>query len=213
MLQNKFLPERQRVSIVLVKGLSLAVFLFFILWVRVFYGSMQNYKIAETFLSENQTIRAITYFDRSLHWYSPFNPYVHKSAQSLWEIGDRAEREGDLKLAVIAFSTIRSGFYGSSHFFVPGKEWIERSEGRIRDLVRPEETAKLLPDQKVTHPDAFWTVVLEIGLLGWIGSVFVLIFLWAGGVKEPKPRYGSPLLWLIAAAACFSLWIMGMFKA
>jgi predicted membrane-bound dolichyl-phosphate-mannose-protein mannosyltransferase len=79
--------------------------------------------------------------------------------------------------------------------------------------VRPEETAKLLPDQKVTHPDAFWTVVLEIGLLGWIGSMFVLIFLWAGGVKEPKPRYGSPLLWLIAAAACFSLWIMGMFKA
>lgn len=212
-MQNKFLPERQRVSIVLVKSLSLAVFLFFILWVRVFYGSMQNYKIAETFLSENQTIRAITYFDRSLHWYSPFNPYVHKSAQRLWEIGDRAEREGDLKLAVIAFSTIRSGFYGSSHFFVPGKEWIERSEGRIRDLVRPEEKAKLLPDQKVTHPDVFWTVVLEIGLLGWIGSLLGLIMAGMGRSKESRPPFVLIVSGITLAAICFSLWILGMFKA
>lgn len=212
-MQNKSLPKRQRVSIVLVKGLSLAVFLFFILWVRVFYGSMQNYKIAETFLSENQTIRAITYFDRSLHWYSPFNPYVHKSAQRLWEIGDRAEREGDLKLAVIAFSTIRSGFYGSSHFFVPGKEWIERSEGRIRDLVRPEEKAKLLPDQKVTHPDVFWTVVLEIGLLGWIGSLLGLIMAGMGRSKESRPPFVLIVSGITLAAICFSLWILGMFKA
>jgi hypothetical protein len=74
---------------------------------------MQDYGTQGTFLKENQIIRAISYFDRSLHWYAPLNPYVQKSAQRLWEIGDRAERDGDLKLAFIAFSTIRSGFYGS----------------------------------------------------------------------------------------------------
>jgi hypothetical protein len=198
---------------VLAKVGFLALFLILILWVRVFYGSMQDYKRGEALLEENQTIRAITYFDRSLHWYAPLNPYVEKSAQRLWEIGDRAERGGDLKLAIIAFSTIRSGFYGSSHFIVPGKQWIERSESKIKDLIRLEEKGELPGDQKVNPPDVFWTVVLEIGLLGWIGCVFVLIFLWTGGVKDPRPRYGSPWLWLIAAAACFSLWIMGMFKA
>jgi hypothetical protein len=212
-MQNESSLRKNRVSGVIVKTLAFALLLLVILWVRVFYGSMQDYGRGETLLKENQIIRAITYFDRSLHWYAPLNPYVQKSAQRLWEIGDRAERDGDLKLAFIAFSTIRSGFYGSSHFVVPGKQWIERSESRIRSLTRLDEKGKLLPDQKVNPPDVFWTVVLEIGLLGWIGAAFVLIFLWAGGAKEPRPRYGSPLLWLIAAAACFSLWIMGMFKA
>jgi len=212
-MQNESSPRRNRVSGVIVKTLAFALLLLAILWARVFCGSMKDFETGETFLKENQIIRAITYFDRSLHWYAPLNPYVQKSAQRLWEIGDRAERDGDLKLAFIAFSTIRNGFHGSSHFVVPGKQWIERSESRIKDLVRLEVRDKALSDQKVNPPDVFWTVVLEIGLLGWIGSVFVLIFFWAGGVKQPRPRYGSPLPWLIMAAACFSLWIMGMFKA
>lgn len=212
-MQNEVLPRRRRISRMIVKTVSFAFLLLFMLWARVFYGSMQDYKTGQALLKENQTVRAITYFDRSLHWYAPLNPYVQKSAQRLWEIGDRAEREGDKKLAFIAFSTIRSGFYGASHFIVPGKQWIERSESRITDLVRLEEKDKVLPDQKVTPPNVFWTVVLEIGLLGWIGSVFVLIFLWSGRAKELRPRTSSPLLWLITAAACFSLWILGMFKA
>jgi len=60
---------------------------------------MQDYKTAETLLKENQTIRAITYFDRSLHWYAPLNPYVEWSAKRLWEIGERAEQEKDPRLA------------------------------------------------------------------------------------------------------------------
>jgi hypothetical protein len=69
---------------VIVKAASAAVLLLLILWVRVFYGSMQDYKTGETLLRENQTIRAITYFDRSLHWYAPLNPYVERSAKRLW---------------------------------------------------------------------------------------------------------------------------------
>jgi len=212
-MQNQSLPKRHRVSDVIFKTVCFALLLLAILWARVFYGSMTDYKTGDGFLKENQTIRAITYFDRSLHWYAPLNPYAQKSAQKLWEIGERAERAGDVKLAIIAFSTIRSGFYGASHFIVPGKQWIERSDSRIRALFQLEEKGKLLPDQKVNAPDVFWTLVLELGLMGWIGSVFVLIFLRAGGVKEPRPRAFSPLPWLITAAACFSLWIMGMFKA
>jgi len=212
-MQNKSLPKRHGVSGVIVKTVSFALLLLVILWARVFYGSMKDYQTGEAFLKENQTIRAITYFDRSLHWYAPLNPYVQKSAQRLWEIGDRAEGQGDKKLAIIAFSTIRSGFYGSSHFIVPGKQWIERSDHRIMALLRTEQKDKVFAGQKVNPPDVFWTVVLELGLLGWVGSVLVLIFLWAGGVKNQGTRAFSPLPWLLMAVACFSLWIMGMFKA
>jgi len=107
-MQNESSPRRNRVSGVIVKTLAFALLLLAILWARVFCGSMKDFETGETFLKENQIIRAITYFDRSLHWYAPLNPYVQKSAQRLWEIGDRAERDGDLKLAFIAFSTIRN---------------------------------------------------------------------------------------------------------
>ncbi len=80
-------------------------------------------------------------------------------------------------------------------------------------LLRTEQKDKVFAGQKVNPPDVFWTVVLELGLLGWVGSVLVLIFLWAGGVKNQGTRAFSPLPWLLMAVACFSLWIMGMFKA
>jgi hypothetical protein len=52
-----------------------------ILWARVFYGSMQDYKTGDAFPREDLTIRAITYFERSLHCYAPINPYVERSAK------------------------------------------------------------------------------------------------------------------------------------
>jgi hypothetical protein len=212
-MQSNPMPGKRWVSIAILKAASVALLLLFVLWGRVFYGSMQDYKTGETLLKENQIIRAVTYFDRSLHWYAPLNPYVQKSAQRLWEIGDRAERDGDLKLAFIAFNTIRSGFYGSSHFVVPGKQWIDRSESRIRDLIQIEKKTKLLPDQKVNPPDVFWTVVLEIGLLGWIGSVLGLILAGIGRPKESKPPSALIMGGLALAAISFALWILGMFKA
>lgn len=212
-MQNEFLPRRHRISSLIVKTVSFACLLLFMLWARVFYGSMEDYKTGEALLKENQTVRAITYFDRSLHWYAPLNPYVQKSAQKLWEIGDQAERAGDVKLAFIAFSTIRSGFYGSSHFIVPGQQWIEKSESRMRNLVRLEEKEKVLPDQKVTPPNVFWTVLLEIGFLGWIGSVLGLIVTGIGRPKESKPSSALIGGWLALAVTGFVLWILGMVRA
>ena len=99
-------------------------------WVRAFYGSMQAYQQGEVYLEEKQYVRAVTFFDRSIHWYTPFNPYVRKSAERLWGIGEHAEKEGDVQLALIAYRTIRRGFYGASHFITPGMAWINKASGR-----------------------------------------------------------------------------------
>jgi len=194
-------------------------------WARAFYGSMEAYQRGETYLEDKQYVRAVTFFDRAIHWYTPFNPYVRKSAERLWDIGEQAERGGDLQLALMAYRTIRRGFYGASHFITPGRLWISKSERKIDTLLRWEENKgkvanetttirkKILEDQKSSSPSVLWTILLEMGFLGWVGSIICLImFTFGRKKKDPFPK-SSMFPWITLAVLFFVLWIMGMMKA
>lgn len=197
----------------------------FIVWCRAFYGSMKDYQKGEALLKEEQYVRAVTFFDRSIHWYTPFNPYVRKSAERLWAIGEQAEKEGDIRLALISFRTIRSGFYAASHLKTPGMTWIKKSEEKIKALVgtggrvgdASDDSVSLrealLRDQRSTSPKIFWTIFLEIGFLGWIGSVIGFIMLRLRHEKEGEYRSSLKYFWIILAILFFTLWIVGMMKA
>jgi hypothetical protein len=194
-------------------------------WARAFYGSMQAYRQGEKFLKQQKYIRAITFFDRSIHWYTPINPYVQRSAERLWEIGSYAQREGDIKLALIAYRTIRSGFIATSSFYTPGNGWVEKCELKIKELVRMEEkgtegkghlntTKEEIPQiQKRVTPSILWSIVVEIGFLGWIGGVIGFIMF---GIRRKKgaPHFmRSFFLWITFTTVFFGLWIIGMMKA
>jgi hypothetical protein len=208
-------------------GLVLLVILVFLFltWVRAFYGSMKAYRTGEDMLEQKQLIRAITYFDRSIHWYTPFNPYVEKSARRLWEIGEQAEKDGDIKMALIAFRAIKRGFYSASHFTTPGKDWIEKSETMITALVLKEDKDRAgskamekseeikVRNEKGSSPDVFWTVVLEVGFLGWVGSLLGFIFVKWGPRKGSEKLPYKTLAPIASAVLFFVIWIIGMMKA
>ena len=178
-----------------------------IVWGRALYGSRENFIKGETLLKEGQTIRAITFFDRSIHWYTPLNPYVQKSAERLWEVGERAEQAGDSRLALIAFTSIRSGFYGASHVVTPGKEWINKVDAKLQALGAAGEKVKN------PHPDALWSAVVVLGFLGWVGSVIGFILCIMGPGRD-SGRPGSRVVrWAGLVVIFFILWILGMFKA
>ncbi|MDY7034646.1 MAG: hypothetical protein SV375_00580 [Thermodesulfobacteriota bacterium] len=197
----------------------LVVIAFIMVWARSFYGSMKAFKEGETYLKEHEYIRAITFYDRSIHWYTPINPFVEKSAQRLWEIGLQAEQEGDIKLALIAFRTIRRGQYAASSLFTPGKKWIKKCSSKIDELLmNKEEKRKRRVDSKSIQdtisksqnppPDIFWSVMLEIGFLGWIGSVigFIISLL---NVNSGNLKL-TLWIWLCLVPLFFSLWVIGM---
>jgi amino acid permease len=197
---------------------SVVFFLLVILWGRVFYGSIQDYKTGETLLKENQTIRAITYFDRSLHWYAPLNPYLERSAKRLWEIGERAEKEGDIRMARIAFESIRNAFYGTSHVFTPGQKWIDRAETRIKKLTdgrayRHGEDAKAAEAPKRSHPHVVWSVAVVLGFLGWVGSAFGFIISVFRKDRGTEKAFRKGLVWLCLILAFAALWVAGMVMA
>lgn len=206
-------------------SLGLIATLLIMVWARAFYGSIKAYETGETCLKEGRYIRAITFFDRSIHWYTPLNPYIEKSAERLWQIGEHAEERGDTKLALIAYRAIRRGFYAASHFITPGREWIEKCDSRIRKLVRLESQAmkrspdfeskkkRILESQKTVPPDVFWSVVLEIGFLGWIGSVIGFIMFAIRRREGPEKSTYLSFVWIGLAFVFFALWIVGMMKA
>jgi hypothetical protein len=214
--------KRYKIIFAIIALIAVAVSM---VWARSFYGSMQSFREGEAHLKAERYIRAITYFDRSIHWYTPFNPYVEKSAKRLWEIGEHGEEHGDIKLALIAYRTIRRGFYAASHFVTPGREWIERSESKINALLLLEEKKKRVPeeivllrkklskDQESTAPRILWTVILEIGFLGWIGSLICFIMFVLRRKREADSLTLSSFIWITLAAIFFTLWIVGMMKA
>jgi hypothetical protein len=205
--------------------LGLIAIMFILVYARTFYGSMRAYYKGENCLNEKKYVSAITFFDRSIHWYTPFNPYVERSAKRLWNIGKHAEKKKDIKLALIAFRTIRGGFYSTDSFYKPGREWIKKCDTQINKLMQvelqrngmpisPKVKGRFLTDQKKDpSPSIFWTMFLEVGLLGWIGSVigFILFVLRKNG--DSRYSISSSLVWITMTTVFFALWIIGMMRA
>ena len=194
-------------------------------WGRAFYGSMKAYHQGEVYLKEDQYIRAITFFDRSIHWYTPFSPYVHRSAERLWEISIKTEEQGDIRLALIATRTIRRGFYAARSFYTPGKNWINQCDLKINELIRLERNQKetqdaptqldqpTRPRQKATSPSTLWSIIVEIGFLGWIGSVTGFIMFACKGDRRVRLLASQGVAWASLALIFFALWLVGMIKA
>ena len=219
-MRTNLLKNKSTRVLCLILGLVAVVFI--MVWARAFYGSVKDYQKGEIYLKGQHYIKAVTFFDRSIRWYTPFNPYIQKSAQRLWEIGNHAEQEGDVKLALIAFRTIRRGFYAAGSFITPGKSWIEKCDLKISELMAMEDrgTDDFTPSKKTifqsqerVSPSIFWSIILEIGFLGWIGSVIGFIIFILGRKGEGRYLHYSAFIWIGLTFVFFALWVLGMMKA
>ena len=186
------------------------------IWLRVYSESRNAYEQGIACMDQADRIRAVTFFDRALHWYAPCNPYVERAAQRLWEIAARAEEEEDPQLAAIALRSIRRGFIAGQSIYLPGMAWIEKAEQKLSMLnLKKEQEDKRDSSPEKPHsgqnrPDTFWTLILELGLVGWVFSVVAFLLY---GLKGEPPQ----ILGRRQAAICgmsfllfYGLWIIGM---
>jgi len=217
----KRIKERYGEIIILIVGI--AILFLAIVWARSFFGARECYLKAEEQLQKGNYIRAVTFYDRSLHWYTPFNPYIERAAQRLWEIGNRAEEQGDTKLALIAYRTIRHSFYAARSFYTPGKDWISKCETRIAALAGSQLRSKYeknqlisgfaIKSQVVLGPSVLWSAVVVFSFFGWVGSVIAIIFFSLRPPRKIRKISSSALPWTGLGLFFFALWIVGMLKA
>lgn len=194
------------------------VIVLLMVWVRALVGSAGAYRQGEESLERNRMTEAIVYFDRAVHWYAPLNPWAASSAERLWGLSESAESAGDYRLALKALNSLRSGYLAAQGLFSPGRDWIRRCEDRIDrisavahgtpDSSKPPRTEDAR-SRRSPAPSLYWTLLLEFGLLGWIGTVIWLIL--GHGVK--KRTTANRLKWGMLLAFFFAIWIVGMIKA
>jgi hypothetical protein len=193
----------------------LMILLSMMVWVRALMGSMRAWEQGEALFQEKNYIRAVTFFDRSIHWYTPLNPYVERSAQRLWAIGTMAEKRGDVVLALIAFRTIRRGFYGIESVYSPGQSWIDRSDIKISQLSKHGGTGTAGTAKRALPPppDIFWSLMAEVGLLGWLLTMGILAVRLFRRDQGKRATASSCIGWAVLSACFFGLWLAGLLKA
>ncbi|MBW1766636.1 MAG: hypothetical protein JRJ65_06230 [Deltaproteobacteria bacterium] len=68
-------------------------------------------------------------------------------------------------------------------------------------------------NQECVPPRIFWSIILEIGFLGWVGSILCLIMFPLRNREGRKKRKISILIWIGFVVVFFTLWIVGMMRA
>lgn len=197
-----------------------------LVYLKVTISARSDYQRAQAALQSNNLEEAITYFNRAIHWYSPGSKTITNSIHGLWQIGTQAEGNGDAEMALKAFRAIRSSLYSARSFYTPHSDWIEKCDDRISTLVAQEQTSRSPNKHKdflakkdealtilkmKTEPDLFWSIVCEVGFIGWIGCAIAFILRVFTGERSFVPR--RAIFWGILIVLFYSLWLAGMLRA
>lgn len=197
-----------------------------LIWGRVLYLQGSHYYEGRRFYQEKNWKLAIREYDTSLHFYTPFSPFTGKAARGLWDIGRTFEDQGVLDWAQIAFSSLRSSFYGTRSFYTPGKKWIERCDSKIADLntrmlliegsIKPDQVAlemqkqlQVLRDNRA--PSVFWSFMAELGFIGWAGSALLLAL--EGFEKTGRIKKRTAIFWALCFLSCALIWAVSLLRA
>ncbi len=209
----------------LIKGLFIVILFLLLVGGRVVYSQRSHFMAAEKYYSEANWKLAVREYDTAMHFYTPWSPYIERSAKKLWQIGEMFEKQGRLDWANIAYSSIRSSFYSSRSLYTPGKDWINKCDDKIADLnvkmlikdgsIKPEEAdaekKKHLYVLKVDRaPNPFWSVLVEISFFGWIGSVIFVIF--KGLSDNGKINKKFALYGVLSFLVTFAIWVAALLK-
>jgi hypothetical protein len=208
------------------KGMIIVLIFFFLIGGEVFSIQRSHFLSAEKYYSVANWKLAIREYDAAMHFYTPWSPYIEKSAERLWHIGEMLEKQDSPDWAVTAYSSIRSSFFASRSLYTPGTDWIRLCSGKIADLdvkmlikegsLKPDEAAaekkRLLYVMTTDRaPAPQWSLLAEAGFLGWLSSVFFIII--SGFNEDGKIRPKIVLYGIPAFIITFAVWVISLLKA
>jgi hypothetical protein len=199
----------------------LIAFLVF-LYAKVAYNARQDFARGEDAYTHGEYKRAITHYERTIKWYTPLSTVGPRAVERLWQLGTEAEARGESSLALEAYQAIRSSLYAVQSLYIPYQSWIPKSEERIAPLLAktkageepnadklPQDTARFAMQlQRHVGPHLGWSILVEIGFLGWVGATVGLIWYVVDEAGNFARRQG--LLWGSLMAVCVALWLIGM---
>lgn len=208
-------------------GLSALLLFLLSIFLKAFFYAHQECEQGKIALQSKDPQQAIVHFTRAIHWYTPGNSAIKESIEALWEIGKKAEEQGDETLAINALQNLRSSLYSARSFYTPHMNWIEICDHHIATILARQESAHTHESDKPglqsrterflkvlktpTEPNVFWCLILEIGFVGWIGCTIAFIIRAFCGEQGFQPK--RAFFWGILVASFYAFWIVGMLHA
>jgi hypothetical protein len=202
--------------------IGVLLFLVAVLVVKVTSSAKQEFAIGEEAYTRGAYEVAITHYERAIKWYTPFSKTVRHAVEHLWQLGTEAEMRGDWHLALTAYQSLRASLYAVQSLYIPYYNWIPKTEERIAPLLakikagEEPNTEKLGQDtarfamqlQQHVGPYLGWSILVEVGFLGWVGTTVGLIWYVTDEAGNFARRRG--LLWGSLIVVFFALWLLGM---
>ncbi|MBN1572460.1 MAG: hypothetical protein JW984_04605 [Deltaproteobacteria bacterium] len=196
--------------------LSLIVAILLMVLLRVYMGSAAEYKRANEALKSGDKVSAINHYGRSIKWYAPLSPWVKRSIEELWEIGEGSYAY-DTEEAVYAVSILRSSLYAARGPFTPFKSRIEEADGWLSLHLSEGEGGPDREDVEFVlgskaRPNRLWSLAVGVGFVGWTLSVFAFIFFVFPETEAGVNQKRAVVLGLVTCVF-YSLWMCGLYFA
>jgi len=119
----------------ILKVLLVVVIILFAVFVRVFIYQVGEFKKAEKAFAENNFKDAITYYDTTLHMYTPFSPYIKISIDRMLLIAEKFEKDNNYQWALNTYENLRSALYATKSFYLPYEEVVTLCDKKISELL------------------------------------------------------------------------------
>jgi hypothetical protein len=206
----------------LLQGFVLVACLCTLVTARVVLSARAELQEAERLLAADDRDAAIVHFRRAARWYAPLSPYHVSALAQLAELGRAAERAGENERALSAYRALRGAILATRSTYVPERARLAAANERIAALMAKqpapgidagkseaqryrEHLALLTP---IPGPDVFWSCVLLLGFVCWVGSAFLL----SVRAIDDEERWVPRELWRWGGmiALGFGLFVLGM---
>lgn len=135
-----------------------------------FWKASSNYHLGEKYLKSKEYPKAVLAFEQTLLNPFPGSPYQQRAMRYLFEIGDLANQQKNISVALQAYQAI---------IFAQASLSVYRDVSKGESLLAKERLKKINPGWiRPTNlryfPSRLWSLVMGIFLLGWIFSIVIL---------------------------------------
>jgi len=172
---------------VALRVIAVVALLISVLAVRVVVSSRSELLEAQKLQEKGDIPGSIVHFRRAARWYAPASPYHVEALSELGKIAQQAERRGERPLALSAYRAIRAAIMSTRSFYTPERGRLKVANRRIAELMASEspppiDAGKSREALRQEHlalleahhgPDIFWTCVLLLGFIAWVGGAFL----------------------------------------
>src|SRR5262245_60853923 len=73
-----------------------------LLYAKTANNARQDFALGEEAYTQGQYKVAVTHYERTIKWYTPWSPVVQRAVERLWQLGTEAEARGEVSLALEA---------------------------------------------------------------------------------------------------------------